>query len=365
MSCFLFGATPTAMVLVSALGCSRSPDPSTAPATATVAASAAGPTLTPQNSGTTNRLQAVSPVSADVVWASGLGGSFTVTTNGGRTWRAGVVPGAEELQFRDVEGVSADVAYLLAAGTGASSRIYKTENRGQSWKLQFKNEKEKAFYDCFDFWTRDRGIAMSDAVDGRFPVIQTKDGETWTDISERLPEAQENEGAFAASGTCVASIGQDRAWIATGAAKQARIFRTSDGGDSWKVSDSPIMQGSASSGIFTVQFRDAEHGMIAGGDLERPQAYTNNVAISDDGGSRWQLVKGTPFAGPAFGLSYIHGPMERGVVITGPGGAAWSADEGRSWHLLAGVKEYWAVAFANPAAGWLVGTEGRILKVTF
>ena len=60
------------------------------------------PTLTPQDSGTTNGLIAVWPVNPRVVWASGRNGTFTVTTDGGETWNAGVVPGAETLQFRDV-----------------------------------------------------------------------------------------------------------------------------------------------------------------------------------------------------------------------------------------------------------------------
>src|SRR5213082_3678789 len=76
------------------------------------------PTLTPQQSGTVNRLQAVSPVNAKVVWASGVGGTFALTTDGGAHWRSRVVAGAETLQFRDVEGVSEKVAYLLSAGVG-------------------------------------------------------------------------------------------------------------------------------------------------------------------------------------------------------------------------------------------------------
>ena len=74
------------------------------------------PTLTPQNSGTTNGLIAVWPVNPQVVWASGRDGTFTVTTDGGQTWRAGVVPGAETLQFRDVQAFSASVAYLMSIG---------------------------------------------------------------------------------------------------------------------------------------------------------------------------------------------------------------------------------------------------------
>src|SRR5260370_38926082 len=46
------------------------------------------PKLTPQNSGTTQGLIAVSPVDSRVVWASGRGGTFLVPPNGGETWKA-------------------------------------------------------------------------------------------------------------------------------------------------------------------------------------------------------------------------------------------------------------------------------------
>ena len=32
---------------------------------------------------------------------------------------------------------------------------------------------------------------------------------------------------------------------------------------------------------------------------------------------------------------------------------------------LPGVQNYWAIAFASHKAGWFVGTEGRILKISF
>jgi hypothetical protein len=32
---------------------------------------------------------------------------------------------------------------------------------------------------------------------------------------------------------------------------------------------------------------------------------------------------------------------------------------------MEGVKDYWAVGFASPKSGWLAGTEGRILRITF
>ena len=138
------------------------------------------PKLTPQNSGTTQLLIAVSPVNSRVVWAAGTGGTYVVTTDGGETWKAGVVPGAESLQFRDVHGVSDKVAYLMSIGNNTTDfRIYKTVDGGATWTIQFKNETVNAFYDCFAFWTPNRGITHSDSVNGVFPDIRTTDGMTW------------------------------------------------------------------------------------------------------------------------------------------------------------------------------------------
>ena len=339
---------------------------------------ALAPTLTAQQSGTVNRLQAVSPVSAQVVWASGVGGTFALTTDGGAHWTSRVVPGAETLQFRDVEGVSDKVAYLLSAGVGTDSRIYKTEDGGNTWTLQFQNQDPNGFYDCFAFFTATSGITMADSVNGRFPVIRTVDGRSWSDIGNNLPRAQEGEAAFAASGTCIATQGGRRAWIATGAASKARILATTDGGDSWQAFETPVVQGTPSSGILTVAFRDARHGILGAGDLAAPDQFTDNVARSRDGGRTWQLGKHTTFPGATFGLAYASGRpspandsdnsgdrFARLVVFTGPGGSAFTPDEGDTFVALQGLTNFWAVAFDNPRAGWLVGTQGRIVKVSF
>ena len=121
-----------------------------------------GPKLTPQQSNTTNGLIGISPVDKKVVWASGRNGTFLRTTDGGKHWTSGTVAGAEALQFRDVQGVSDKVAYLLSIGVGSDSRIYKTTNGGNSWTLQFQGT-DPAFYDCFAFWSPTQGITMADS----------------------------------------------------------------------------------------------------------------------------------------------------------------------------------------------------------
>src|SRR5256885_16168165 len=88
------------------------------------------PTLTPQQSGTLNRLQAVSPVNSRVVWASGVGGTYVVTTDGGATWRGGGVAGAEQPPFPDGQGGGATVPHLPSPRAGPASRFHKTTDRG-------------------------------------------------------------------------------------------------------------------------------------------------------------------------------------------------------------------------------------------
>jgi photosystem II stability/assembly factor-like uncharacterized protein len=336
------------------------------------------PSLTPQDSGTTQGLIAVSPVSSRTVWASGRGGTFVLTTDGGRHWTAGVVPGAEALEFRDVQGISSREAYLQSVGDNVGDfRIYKTVDGGKNWTLQFQNQTEGAFYDCFAFWSPGRGISHSDSVNGIFPDLRTTDGTNWEDISANMPPALPGEFSFASSGTCVATEGRKNAWITTGGASVARILATRDGGDTWNAYDTPLVS-SPSAGGFTVAFRDSRHGIVGGGDLDPNDPNNAATAVSHDGGQTWTLTNPPPVTGAIFGLSYAddrhhhHGDHRRHhdshdtVVITAnDGGAAWTPNEGRDWFTLQDVSGFWAVAFAEPEAGWLVGTDGRILKISF
>ena len=346
------------------------------------------PTLTPQQSGTTQLLIAVSPVNSRVVWAAGTGGTYVVTTDGGSTWKSAVVPGAESLQFRDVQGVSAQVAYLMSIGENTGDfRIYKTEDGGAHWTIEFKNKTVNAFYDCFAFWTPDRGITHSDSVNGVFPDIRTTDGTTWHSIAGNMPSALAGEASFSSSGTCITTQGPRNAWITTGGSSIARILATRDGGDSWTAYDTPLVS-NANAGGFSVAFRDPWHGIVGGGDLTTNSGA--QAASSGDGGQTWKLTNKPPIPGAIFCLAYVRGleqhddwndwnkedrhghEHDRTVVITtetqpnfDSGAAAWTPDEGQTWFELPQVSGYWAVAFANPEAGWFVGNNGQILKISF
>src|SRR5258708_19961444 len=107
--------------------------------------------VSPQNSGTTAPLRGVSAVSGRVAWASGAQGTVLRTVDGGNRWEKVSVPGAEALDFRDIQAFDAEKAFVLSIGPGEQSRIYKTIDGGKTWKLQFTNPHANAFYDYFAF----------------------------------------------------------------------------------------------------------------------------------------------------------------------------------------------------------------------
>ena len=322
------------------------------------AQSVSAPQWQSQISGTTVRLRGVSAVSATVAWASGNNGVYLKTTDGGVNWKAATVPGAEGLDFRDVEAFDANTAYLLSIGEGELSRIYKTVDGAKTWKLQFTNRNPKAFFDALAFWDSRRGVAISDSVDGRFVIIKTTDGgENWKEIpSDKLPAALPGEGAFAASGTCVITQDKNNIWIGTTA---SRTLRSTDGGETWQVSTTPIQGGQSSAGIFSIAFKDARNGVIVGGDYKKENEARDNVATTSDGGRTWKLVKGPLPSG--FRSAVAYQPGSSALVTVGPAGSDYSLDGGASWTPIGGAG-FHALSFTRTGDGWAVGEGGRVAK---
>ena len=320
----------------------------------------AAPRWTTQTSGVTARLRGVSAVSEQVAWASGSGSTVLRTVDGGQNWQKLHVTD-ETLDFRDVDAIDAQTAYILSIGNGAASRIYKTTDAGKTWKLQFKNDDEKAFLDAMSFWDANHGIAFGDSVDKKFYILTTNDGgNTWSRVPpENLPPAQRNEGAFAASGTNIALFGKSHAWIGTGAAAKSRVLHTSDGGRTWQVADTPVASG-PSSGIFSIAFRNAKHGVVAGGDYTKEQQAIDNLAVTNDGGATWTLVKG--LSGFRSVVAYV--PGSKTLIAIGPSGGDYSLDDGRTWTTINGPG-FDTFSFARgKQTGWGAGAKGAIGQLT-
>lgn len=305
------------------------------------------------NSGSTASMRGVSVVDERIVWASGAGGTVLRTTDGGASWQPRPVPAADSLDFRDIEAFDSLTAYVLSAGE--DGRIYKTVDGGGSWTLQFRNAVSGAFFDCFDFFERDRGIAMSDPVEGRFLLLTSNDS-AWTELplADR-PRADSAEAAFAASGSCVTVAG-DRAYFATGGGGRARVFWSDDRGQSWHSTTTPLSAATPSSGVFSLAFRDENHGIAIGGDYERP-GQDAILAMTSDGGRTWRVAGRTSYASGA-----AWSPSGASLIAVGTSGTRLSRDRGLTWAALDTV-EYNAVQFAGERIAYAVGPRGRIAKL--
>ncbi len=342
-----------------------------------------------QKTGTKASLRGLSVVSENVVWASGSGGTYLRTRDAGRTWAVGKVSGAEELDFRGIKAFDATTALLMSSGPAEQgrARIFRTSDGGAQWSLVYETKTPGAFLDCMAFWDRQHGIVIGDPVGGSFFVIVTDDGgRTWEEVARPqvgpntgaapdrsgisnphpvaptsgatrvgYPTALANEGAFAASNSCVAVEGKSNAWFVTGGAGVARVFRSSDSGRTWQVETTPVKADTASAGLFSVAFRDAQHGVAVAGDYRQPTASETTVAVTEDGGRTWKLAR-APVAG--LFLSGVTWSRARHVMAVGPAGWAESNDGGQSW-TKGGDEGFNVIAF-GAGRRWAAGSGGRV-----
>ena len=312
---------------------------------------------TPQTSHTAASLRGLSAVDERTVWASGTGGTYLRTTDGGATWTAASVPGADSLDFRGVRAFDARTAYLMSAGPGDKSRIYRTSDGGEHWSLQFTHPDAKGFLDSIAFWDRDHGIVAGDALDGRADIRTTADGGAQWE-RQKTPPALPNEGSFAASNTCLFLAGASEAWFVTGGAGAARVFHSRDRGRTWTAAATPVRNDAPSAGIFSIAFADARHGIVVGGDYSKDKEDRQNIAATVDGGRTWTA----PAAGPhGFRSAVAWVPKLKLWIATGTSGSDLSGDGGRTWKLF-DEGSYNALSFAAGGAGWAAGAHGRIAR---
>ena len=326
------------------------------------AAAPAGAQWREQDSGTRVSLRGVSAVSGAVAWASGADGTVLRTVDGGARWeRVPTPPGADSLDFRDVHGVSATTAYVMSAGPGARSRIYKTTTGGRRWSLQHAGVDSAFFLDAIAFWDARRGIAMSDPVRGRFVVLTTDDGGArWTPVpADGMPAARPGEAGFAAGGVALAVGPGGRAWFGTGGGA-TRVFASADWGRSWRAVEAPLATGAPSRGVFGIAVVGATRLVAVGGDYSAPAATAGLAARSADAGATWQPVgeRSGP-RGYRSGIAAVPGTAGRIVIAVGTSGSDRSADGGATWQAM-GDAPFNATSFATAAGGWAVGPDGRI-----
>ena len=269
-------------------------------------------------------IRGLSVVDDKVAWISGSKGTIAITKDGGKTWDWQQVKGFEKSDFRDIEAFSSREAIIMSSGTPAL--ILKTTDGGQNWKVNYKTIDTAVFLDAMDFSDRLNGYALGDPIDGKFVLLQTKDGgERWEPF-RKCPNALRDEAAFAASGTCL-RVDKNKLVIVTGGSR-SRLIEYSPGNNLWDYSPLPIISGKSSQGAFS--FASSSNGSLrvfVGGDYADDKK-TDSVASYITPHSN--LIKSAS-QGPAGFQSCIEYISGETFLATGTPGSNLTTDGGKTW----------------------------------
>ncbi len=259
-------------------------------------------------------------------------------------------------EFRAVVHTSNDFFMLSVANPAL---LYKTGNSGKM-ELVYKEEDEAVFYDAMTFWDDKEGLAIGDTMNGCMSIITTRDGGlTWNKLQcDDLPEGIEEEGAFAASNTNIAIIG-DKTWVAT----TKRILFSSDKGRTWEVQQTPIRSKEPTEGIYSIAFYDENLGVAIGGDYTSPERNTSNKAITTNGGISWKLMADSAEPNYRSCIQFVPGSKGKGIVALGFTGIAYTSNLGKTWTQLSD-ESFFTLRFQNDSVAYAAG-RNRISKLTF
>lgn len=311
-------------------------------------------------SNTGSLLQAISIIDAKTAWISGHEATFLRTIDGGKSWEA-FKHESDTLQFRDLHAIDEDNIILMSAGPGAASRIFRFST-AYGWKETYVMDHPEGFLNTIEFWDDEKGLAFGDSFNGHLFVLKTTDGgNTWYRIDpKKIPPAGKGEGGFAASGTCITTLPGGKAWIATGAGGNARVLSTTDFGETWKSIDTPMPKGPMA-GTFSIRMATEQLGTLSGGDLEK-ESPSDHLALTEDGGETWQLVKEPVIKGTLYGSDLVQLKDQWYWFICGPNGMDYSTNLGETWQNL-DTLNYWAIDLHPNGYGYAVGKGGNIIRI--
>lgn len=323
-----------------------------------------------ETSGTTANLRGIHAVGNGVAWASGANGTVLRTEDSGFVWQTcAMPPGAERLDFRAIWAWDANNAAVMSGGPGDQSRLYKTTDGCSHWKLLYTNPDPAGFWDWLGLGDQG-GTILGDPVNGAFVLIHTRDGGIHWSADPAAPRANRCESVFAASNSSFASavfnvhpfalaaIAPN--FFATGGKGGPRVFRTAVGGSlkreylEWVPVPVPMASGTDSSGVFSLAFRDQQHGIAAGGDYQKPTTSTGTAAWTSDGGKNWIAAIKPPHG---YRSTVAWDAADKLWITAGTNGADISDDDGKTWTSIDDGN--WN-AISLP---WIVGPVGRIAKL--
>ena len=307
-------------------------------------------------------IRAIVPQDASSVWFAANKGVVGLIAN--KTPKLVTVQyDKKPLHFRAIAKTTSAVFILSIDTPAVLYKIDIKDNEATAMQEVYLETGAGVFYDAISFWNDTEGIAMGDPIDGCLSIIITRDGgNSWTKLPcDNLPDIVAGEAAFAASNSNIAIQG-DHTWIVTGG-QRARVFHSPDKGVTWAVYDTPMLQGSVMTGIYSVDFLDTNTGVIVGGNWDDKYFNEGNKAITKDGGKTWSLLSNGKGPGYRSSVSFVPGTKGQGLVAVGSPGISYSSNQGVTWSELS-KEGFYAIEFVNDSVAFASGSK-KISRLIF
>ena len=306
-------------------------------------------------SGTQASFRGLSVVDDSVAWVSGSQGTVGRTVSGGKQWTFLLIPGMEKADFRTLYAF--DSLNALVGNAGSPAVLLRTADGGKNWKEVYRNSHSDAFLDGVNFWDEKRGLVYGDPINRRLLLLKTTDaGYTWLEVPENeRPLLDSGEASFAASGTNIRTWGKSTVLIATGG-RVSRLWFSENAGKNWRNMPVPILQGTASMGIFSV----AVHGktwMVVGGDYLADTLRKQHVYFSKNEGQTWTFPK-EPTMGYRESVEFMRANV---WFSTGPSGTELTLNGGEIWQPLSTIRGFHVLRKARKGnTVFLAGGKGLL-----
>jgi photosystem II stability/assembly factor-like uncharacterized protein len=263
------------------------------------------------------QIRSIEVISDTKIWFAAYHGIWGYTEDGGKTWRIDSIKNEKsELNFRSMAVLNDSTVLLMSIASPAY--IYKTSDKGKTWRIVYENTDKDAFLDCLKFYDDKNGFALGDPLNGCATLLQSTDaGENWQRIAcDKLPSLQAGESFFAASNSNM-KIVPPNIFIATGG-KYSRLWHSKNMGKSYASKSVPLPTGEQMTGVFSADFYTEKLGAIAGGHYDKKDSLMNCLAITRNVGDTWEVLS---FNRAMFG-SCVQFINERTLILTGHSGTA-------------------------------------------
>lgn len=283
---------------------------------------------------------------ADHGYASAAVGGLIKTIDGGATWRD--VPTGVSSSLRDVYFVTPDTGYVV----GNTAVIIGTTDGGQNWTR----------HDLANSGQSVNGVYFHDGHHGLVTqgdqIWQTTDGGlTWTSVYTYAGPLAIFTFRFLEFPSD--SVGYGVGGFSGSFGNVSQVVKTIDGGQTWQLL--PSTAGSVPmGGASAAAFPDSLTGYVA--DVQ------DRLFRTTDGGQSWTIVAQSTF-GAFYGMSFTDALTGYGVGFNG--NLRSTTDGGQTWQnqSLNTADSYDAVYFPTPQTGYAVGSIGgtsnpAILKYT-